>query len=258
MKKDFLKLTFAVGLVLVVLASCDQQGGKDEFSVNTVEKKMNVKSDTVFYTIDFPECSNAILCNVIREYINEHMGGSYAGDIANADSMVAYYMNCEMEEIRSLRAEEDEIPFWKEFHFKKTYETDLVVTFEVSTYSYMGGAHGLGEDYGVTFRKTDGRIIGKNVLNNLVGNEAWNDVVKEGLKAYFEVQTDEDLGNMLFDVDVNMIPLPDTDLYYNEIGAVLVYQSYEIGPYAAGNPSVTIPYSALKPYMNVTGQELFY
>ena len=37
---------------------------------------------------------------------------------------------------------------------------------------------------------------------------------------------------------------------------MFVYNPYEIGPYAAGMPTFTIPYADIQPYLTTTAQKL--
>lgn len=258
MKKSIL-LSTALLACLTLFAGCQQTKSNEEVSVRTIEKKLTAGANDVNYTVDFPEGKNAALNTVIAEYISQNMGGDYNGDYANGDSLVNFYAKKALKELAEIHGDiEDEMTYTNDMTIQKTYETDRIVTFEIQTYEFTGGAHGLGMTYGVTFRKSDGQQVNMNVLpNNIVENEKWKKLMKEGLKEYFEVKTDQELEECI-DVDVNDLPLPETEVHFNEKGLVMTYQSYEIACYAAGQPSLVIPYSKLEPYMNTTGKSLFY
>lgn len=193
----------------------------------------------------------------IYEQISETLGGSYEGSYADVDSMARHYLARYMQEMREERADFDaEMGYERSLSVERTYETDQFVTINVQEYQYSGGAHGGTLCYGLTFRKSDGRRMGMNVLNNLVGDEEWTSMQKEGLMEYFEVKTDSDLQECLLDVETYMIPKPQFEPYFSEKGMEFVYQQYEIACYAAGLPCYTIPYDRLGKYLNATGRRL--
>ena len=194
----------------------------------------------------------------IFEQISEMLGGSYEGSYADVDSMARHYLATYMREMGEERADFDaEMGFERSLTVERTYETNQFVTINVQMYQYSGGAHGGTLCYGLTFRKSDGRRMGMNVLNNLVGDEEWTSMQKEGLMEYFDVKTDSALQDCLLDVETYLIPNPQYEPYLSEKGMEFVYQQYEIAPYAAGLPSYTVPYNRLGKYLNTTGRQLF-
>jgi hypothetical protein len=82
-------------------------------------------------------------------------------------------------------------------------------------------------------------------------------MVKDSLKVYFGVKTDDELAEMLIDVPVYNIPVPKTPPYIIEDGILAVYQQYEIAPYAAGMPSVKFSRKDLEPIMTGWAKRLF-
>ena len=82
------------------------------------------------------------------------------------------------------------------------------------------------------------------------------DVIKKGLKKYFEVNTDEELENSLSLENTYLLPLPATPPVFTKEGVLFTYQQYEIAAYAAGLPSFIVPYNEAKSLMNTTGNNL--
>ena len=67
------------------------------------------------------------------------------------------------------------------------------------------------------------------------------------MKKYFEVTTDQELIGMLNGVDDPYdLPLPGGDPFITQQGLVLRYAPYEIAPYSAGMPTVTIPWTKIR------------
>lgn len=244
-----------------------QKDGK--LTYKQVEQSKKDKSGEYKIIVDFPTSGNPILMNAIREYISESLGisyagelennmqGSYDGDLSNGQKMIDYYFDLKYNEFKKahdLMAENmtGDVPTFAsetEIHF--LYETDQFVTYEMKKYEDMGGAHGGTFISGMTFRKSDGRRVEWDLFT-----KSMQDVIKKGLKKYFEVNTDEELENSLSLENTYMLPLPATPPVFTKEGVMFTYQQYEIAAYAAGLPSFIVPYDEAKSLMNTTGKNL--
>ena len=244
-----------------------QKDGK--LTYKQVEQSKKDKSGEYKIIVDFPTSGNPILVNAIREYISESLGisyagelennmqGSYDGDLSNGQKMIDYYFDLKYKEFKKahdLMAENmtGDVPTFAsetEIHF--LYETDKFVTYEMKKYEDMGGAHGGTFISGMTFRKSDGRRIEWDLFT-----KSMQDVIKKGLKKYFEVNTDEELENSLSLENTYLLPLPATPPVFTKEGVMFTYQQYEIAAYAAGLPSFIVPYDEAKSLMNTTGKNL--
>ena len=244
-----------------------QKDGK--LTYKQVEQSKKDKSGEYKIIVDFPTSGNPILMNAIREYISESLGisyagelennmqGTYDGDLSNGQKMIDYYFDLKYKEFKKahdLMAENmtGNVPTFAsetEIHF--LYETDKFVTYEMKKYEDMGGAHGGTFISGMTFRKSDGRRIEWDLFT-----KSMQDVIKKGLKKYFEVNTDEELENSLSLENTYMLPLPVTPPVFTKEGVLFTYQQYEIAAYAAGLPSFIVPYDEAKSLMNTTGKNL--
>ena len=244
-----------------------QKDGK--LTYKQVEQSKKDKSGEYKIIVDFPTSGNPILVNAIREYISESLGisyagelennmqGSYDGDLSNGQKMIDYYFDLKYKEFKKahdLMAENmtGDVPtFASETEIHYLYETDKFVTYEMKKYEDMGGAHGGTFISGMTFRKSDGRRVEWDLFT-----KSMQDVIKKGLKKYFEVNTDEELENSLSLENTYMLPLPATPPVFTKEGVMFTYQQYEIAAYAAGLPSFIVPYDEAKSLMNTTGKNL--
>ena len=263
MKKQHTFLLVSVlGLIAmpIMLSGCQKSNTfstlSEEEPLRTIVVSEGTEKDSVHIEFDVPNLPDASVNQAIMEQLNETLGGLYEGDYADADSMVRFYVKLYMGEMKEMRDDFDaEMGFERSVSVKRGYETAKLVTFDVQYYEFNGGAHGGTSYNGLSFRKSDGRQMGKNVLSHY-GNVDWNNIAKEGLMEYFEVKTEEELKDCLMDVEMYMIPLPQTEPSFQENGLVFTYQQYEIAAYAAGMPSFVIPYDKLNEYLNATGRKL--
>lgn len=79
-------------------------------------------------------------------------------------------------------------------------------------------------------------------------------LLREGLATYLrdngaETTIDDLLKSDTFISD-GQIPLPSTNPYLTADGVKFVYQEYEIGPYAIGTPTFTIPLKDIQPFID--------
>ncbi len=244
-----------------------QKDGK--LTYKQVEQSKKDKSGEYKILVDFPTSGNPILVNAIREYISESLGisyagelennmqGSYDGDLSNGQKMIDYYFDLKYKEFKKahdLMAENmtgDTPTFASETEIHYLYETDKFVTYEMKKYEDMGGAHGGTFISGMTFRKSDGRRVDWELFT-----KSMQDVIKKGLKKYFEVHTDEEMEKFLSLENTYLLPLPATPPVFTKEGVLFTYQQYEIAAYAAGLPSFIVPYDEAKSLMNTTGKNL--
>lgn len=257
----FSLLGLSLVLALLTLAGCRKEA--DAGAGPTLTWDENVGPDSIHLSIEFPDYADQRLNTAIVERLSEMLGGSYEGDYADHDSLLHHYAECFRRDIHDMRKDfedlTEDLPFQlsKELDIWKEYETDRVVSYLVTTYEFTGGAHGFGTCYGVTFRRSDGRQIGLNVLNGRRGDEGWDAMIRDGLKEYFEVETDSALEAQLLGEEVAFLPEPRLEPYFMKDGLAFIYQQYEIAAYAYGRPNFIIPYDKLQPYLSVTGRRLF-
>ena len=249
----------------------DEQAGTkqaQELEVTPLEYSYDKNKVEVGLDIDYPTGS-ALIDKAVAEYISEKLGGTYDGDLANGDSLVSYYGDEILAELKKHLKEdinngvEDEYinGYYRKMEIKKEYETDLLVTYSYTEDIYLNGAHGMQYFYGQTFRKSDGRRFDEGMMRQLYSEEMYN-LRKEGLREYFNesgdnANTDEELKDCIItDDDVNYLPMPKHTPYVTKKGMVFIYQPYEISYYAAGAPTFTIPLKKMKPFLTQTAKEL--
>lgn len=242
----------------------------DKLTTKKITKSLKNDAGEFDLTIDFPKGGNATLVNAIREYISESLGstygggedeslqGSYSGDLADGEKMATYYFDLKVKEFNGMYNDmkQDGMPEVPELassiKITKDYETDKVVTFLYNSYENGGGAHGGAVGSGMTFRKSDGRRIDWDLFTTV----KMQSIIRDGLKEYFEVKTDDELAGCLTLNDSFILPMPVTPPLFGKDGIIVTYQQYEIASYAAGMPSFVIPYKKAKEMMNNTGKKL--
>lgn len=158
------------------------------------------------------------------------------------------YLQTDYDELKSM-AEDGFAPGTeREMRVSVVYEDSTCITFLVTSYTYLGGAHGFSAAQGATFSKTDGHHMSYADLLADRSPKQLRKEIREGLKTYFMVETDEELRDNLFglqDLTMNAdeyenIPPPSAEPWLEKDGVHLLYQQYEIACYAAGMPAVVL------------------
>lgn len=201
------------------------------------------------------------LSTAICRYANTELGGKYTGSVLNGKAMADFYANRLYREnigdAREMNADpEYSITFLFERSVKKGDENAKYVTFISSQDDFQGGAHGMYAYNAATFRKSDGKKFGWDMLANK-NNPQFRQLFTTAVKQYMK----KDLGMSDADIREFMdgkrnVDLPTTAPYFAKTGVTFVYQFYELGSYSMGMPEVTIPYAQIKAYLTPAAKAL--
>lgn len=150
----------------------------------------------------------------------------------------------------SMSKEEDSyFPSYSVIENVAIYRMDShVVSLCENFYEYTGGAHGMNGISGSTFDVESGEKLQLNDI--LTDPQGFYDKALE----YIIAQVEENYGEALFQ-DYEETIRTDTfgetpaSWYLDNTGIVIDYALYQIAPYAAGMPSVTLPYDEFAEYI---------
>lgn len=135
--------------------------------------------------------------------------------------------------------------------FGPQYQTDKLLTYSFTEYSFTGGAHGSTSFILQTFDKANGKALTAAEIFELSKITEVIQLVKQGLtEQYFseELKNGYTLADLLL-IDPDSLALPAQSPSFVKDGIDFVYQQYEIAPYAAGMPTCVIPYPVIRPYL---------
>lgn len=244
------KVLFVAALLPFMLACTGGQTGTSGSTAPTDSVCFNFEDDQIVCNIkaDVPSPELAL---AVGEWLDEQLGGCYDGDARDMQALIDFYGHAWSDTLRN--AAEEVLGMITEFDatMEKDYETDRFVTYTLNTCLGLGGAHPTSSVIGVTFRKSDGRRLDWDIVRNYFGYRI-KEIIKDKLTDYFEVGTDEELEECLFEIPAYNIPLPQTPPFFTENGVSFIYQQYEISAYAYGMPNDVIPYDTIHPLL--TGQ----
>ena len=288
MKRNFTCLA----LLLALLCACGPKEVKNEptqadspkqltdtLVVNPTSRYMSDSTATSALNVAFPVANKkyAQLAAAIKEWISEQLGGTY-GDSAEGDyakllsdtaAMVDHYYaaikklnddnwkemaeNMQPEDLQGMH-------LFDSIAITKTAEGKDWVTFQFVNDVFQGGAHGSHLVFGQTFRKSDGRRIGWDIIRQLPEGNL-QELMRKGLVSYFAADNEEgfkeeDLESVLDESARYYIPMPQCPPLFTSEGILFLYNQYEIAAYAMGLPCFVLTWEELKPHLNVTAKRL--
>lgn len=249
-------------IVLVLFASltfcqCNKTPGmanhgstNDEDSAITTKKfQYTFKDDNVDlnFEVEVPVNGSEQLKYSVNQWANSVFGDKYLGDVLDTQAMLDYYGEQNKNEYASDLTLGDEgfQPTEHSVKINLCYQSPKLITFSSTDQFYLSGAaHGVSINVGRTFVKDNGNRLGWNIIKDKTGLQEF---LKKGLKKYFKVTTDEELAGELITVEnINDIPLPENTPWITSDGIVFSYAPYEISYFAAGQPTVVVPYKDMK------------
>ncbi len=241
-----------LALSLSIVVGCGSGGSTPEEDANILQTDSMTYSNKNSFAeceiaIDYPRDTTSLVGRAIVEFIVEQMEYCNLDALGFGDEPISE---------DSLAGYEPSDPYFCHADIRKGYETDSLVTFHSQVAGYTGGAHGWAFVYGATFHKDSGQQLTWDIFRD-TSDPAFKRLIVDGLKDYInslrlendeEVTTDKDLCQWLLWDDANNnsniedISLPKCPPFFTDNGIEVIYQQYEIAPYAIGLPQFTIPY----------------
>jgi ABC-type transport system substrate-binding protein len=128
-----------------------------------------------------------------------------------------------------------------EINGEQASATPTTITVIISEYSYTGGAHPNSRQTYLNFNQTTGELI--QLEDFITNQELLLNLAEQQFREAYQLASDQDLSAAgLFE---NQLVLPQNFAITQE-GLYLFYNTYEIGPYAAGPYEVNIPWTRLE------------
>ncbi len=251
-----MKKFFVMSAALVALAGC---GVKTAPEVNdyenvavgdsiTIAGSKAVSKSTV---MAFP-IGETVLADSVRKWICGEMGfsGSDMTVPEAANEFVKSALASAKSDFDGFRAEGFTLNYAYEISIDTLFTSPVLSTYASTDYTYLGGAHGMSAYTPATFLRPDGvRLTWGNTLRP--GCEAQMvEMIKKGLDdQYFRPNgMSLTLGDGLL-VSPDSIGLPSAPPFITAKGLQVIYQPYDIAPYAAGMPTCTLPLDSVMPLL---------
>ena len=260
MNKNPIFALLAVAIIMMCSCGGNAPGSKSS-SDSTLCQFSNIKyekmfsycdddGDTLFFDNSFtalwPEVINGKPCEALQQALFRSMTDS--AQLNQLDKVVDFLLNPSnytevdakrLVPVKAVRNDENKLST-SEVKIIMESMTDRLLTYRLSTYSYMaGGAHGIyANNYATYDLKTEKAIA----LDDIVADTALlRTVTLTAIKQAYDYDKDD-----LFFPDNGLLPLP-RDFWLDGSVLHVVYQVYEIASYAQGMIDAPIYPYMLKP-----------
>lgn len=142
---------------------------------------------------------------------------------------------------------EESMPWEAKIEGTIAYENEEIITLEIQSYIYTGGAHGYGTNRFLNFDKVKGiELYQENLFKEIDGFKSFAETL---FREQENIPTTGSINDTGFMFEIDSFYLPD-NIGYTENGLILFYEPYEIASFADGPIILTIPYADANPFLS--------
>jgi len=179
----------------------------------------------------------------LSEEIISILSFSEGEPIDNVEKAIASFT----QSYRELRDRFDyELPWEASVKGRVVHEDERIVTLEVNSYSFTGGAHGYASTSYLNFDKKNGRELDNvELFSDLPG---FQELVEARFREQEKIPAQGNINatGFMFEGDSFHLPL---NIGYTENGLRLLYNQYEVASYADGPIELILPYEGANPFL---------
>ncbi len=266
-----LSIPFALG-ILILFAACEPQGnsnaGTDTPDTEPTQTEASVLSfaidSSTFKSCHKDRCADASISIQVAEggdakvkdslntyayrYLNNTLeAGEEGAEYKKAGAAAAAFCKAFVD-----YAKEDDNEFggdWStEIQWSKLSQNENAIVMEGAQYSYTGGAHGNGSIRFTTFNAKDGSVI--DIYSLVKDEEKFLAVLEKALRTKLEIPEGQSLGEFGLFGDEFAAP---ANMAFVKDKLIMMYNTYEIGPYAMGSTDLEIPKEQLEGLFDYSG-----
>lgn len=245
-----------LSFVLLFALSCKKETPMSFASETITEADMaickNVSCPEV--TVSYVEIfGDEIISEKINTKIKSYIiNALYLGDEEN-DPLVTSITEAISGFIEMYRTDKDEFPdmvgeYFAEVSVREDYVSDMLISFEMRTYLFTGGAHGYGSTIFMNINPLSGEEIPTEKL--FKDKTAFTAFAEKKFREAYQIGEDEPINNTGFWFEDDVFSLPET-IGFTEENVILRYNQYDIASYADGPIELEIPLQEALPYLTV-------
>ncbi|WP_077404921.1 DUF3298 and DUF4163 domain-containing protein [Cellulophaga omnivescoria] len=132
------------------------------------------------------------------------------------------------------------------------YETDKIITIDLETYEFTGGAHGYESSILLNFDAVKGTLLSNEEL--IASKEEFYNLAELKFRTQEKIPANVPINDTGFMFEEEVFTLP-SNIGYTKKGLKLLYNTYEVGSYADGQIEVLLPYKEVNNMLVVKGKE---
>ncbi len=125
---------------------------------------------------------------------------------------------------------------------KVKYESDNLINFEMTHYTFTGGAHGYQGLKSIIFDRATGKTLGYDEIFTDKG--VVKKLAEEKFRRKYDIPAEAPINSKGFMFEDEVFALPQ-NIFYTDKGLLFYYNQYEIASYADGNQELSLSYEEL-------------
>ncbi len=251
---------FPLLLLILIFSGCRKDKEKREeistplqFKKESLVKKVGKNCDTADY-----DCS-VIALQILRasgkkevaaeinrnldEHVIKLISTQEDPEIYNLEELSEKFLTDYQEAAKNFSEE----PPWEAYVDQQVYmRNDSIISVGINTEIFSGGAHGYKTVTFLNFNPSSGELLSKNDIFK----EGFTSFVEQGFRRQEGIAEDDNINSTGFWFKNETFNLPE-NIGFSEDELILVYNSYEIAPYAAGDIIMRIPLKEAQPYISI-------
>jgi len=187
---------------------------------------------------------DSIINNALKEEIIFLLNFNDDSEATNIESAITSFTNG-YTDLKSRFAEEA-TPWEAELTGTLAYEDKNILTIQLDSYLFTGGAHGYSTAHFLNFDKLKAvELDNEDLFKNLAD---FQDFAETKFRLQEKIPAQGDINSTGFMFEPNAFYLPQ-NIGHTQEGIQLFYEQYEIASYADGPIVLHIPYSELQDYL---------
>ncbi len=141
----------------------------------------------------------------------------------------------------------DETMQWEaKINGEVTFEDEKMITIQLSSYLFTGGAHGYGSTLFLNFDKTKGTELEDWEL--FASKEDFQSYAETKFRLQEAIPKDQSINSTGFMFEQDSFYLPE-NIGFTKDGLKLLYNQYEVASYADGPVELTLPYKEVQKFL---------
>ncbi|MGJ8658217.1 PdaC/SigV domain-containing protein [Cellulophaga fucicola] len=242
---------FFLFLFLVVLIGCNN---KKEVSFDTLNISTEKEIDKPLVVINVPRSiKDTKVAKIINETLKEKIISLLIFDDTVEVTTIEGAIASLNDEFLSVKEKlPGEATRWEAtVDGSVVYENDKIITIELQTYEFTGGAHGYESSIFFNFDVEKGELLNNEDL--FTSKEAFYTLAETKFRTQEKIPLDVPINDtgFMFEEEVFMLPI---NIGYTKDGLKLLYNTYEVGSYADGQIEVLLPYAEVNQMLVIKGE----
>ena len=251
---------YRIFFVFLIMAGCAEE--KEEkaekevplvFEKHTILKKAGENCDTADYdcttiSLDVVKAKGgAGKSSQINQALEEHVIKLISSDpdpkIADLEELSERFVLDYQEAAEEFSAE----PPWEAYVNESIYKTsDKLISIGIITEIFSGGAHGYKTLTFLNFNPGTGELYSKDELFT----PDFKDYVEEIFRREQNIPKEDNINSTGFWFENDTFHLPE-NIGFQDDKVILIYNSYEVAPYAAGDIYMQLPLEEVRPFLKI-------